>query len=211
MLALSNPLRRTSLAGACLCLLGWHSVVPAAPVDLSFDGVGNVVVFDPLAGSGGWVGALDEVLDPGQIGPARSYVAVVSFGFDTLANALQGQFEFTDAQNLASTLFGTVSGAFTGPTDSLLQGGQWALDYTVAGGTGEWLGATGFGLSFLSYDLGGTGFNNYSEQVLLVLEVQRVPLPSTVSLVLAGLALLGLARRGHRAQRPTPLGQCLVA
>lgn len=194
MAALSNALHRATLAGACLLALGWHTAAPAALVDLSFDAAGNVVVFDLQAGSGGWVGSLDEVLSPGQAGPARSYVAVVTFSFDTLANVLSGQFEFTEAQNLANTLFGSVSGAFTGSADSLQQGGQWALDYTVSGGTADWSGASGFGLSFLSFDPTSNAFNNYSEQGLLVLDLQQVPLPATAPLVLAGLALLGLVR-----------------
>lgn len=190
MTALPATLHRAALAGACLLALG--SPAQAAPVDIPFEGAGNVVVFDPLAGSGGWVGSFDEVLAPGSSGPARSFVSVVTFTFDALANALAGQFEFTDAVDLNSTIFGTVTGAFTNPLSALDVGGQWALDYAVAGGTGGLLGASGFGLSFLTYDLTATTLNNYTEQGLLVL---AVPEPGTLPLLAGGMALLALVAR----------------
>lgn len=196
-----SPARaRTALAGACLLALHLHpAALPAAqaaPVDFAFDGAGNVVVFDAAAGTGGWVGSIDELLAPGGSGPARSYVSVVTFTFDAMNNALNGQFEFTDAMDLGSSFFGSVSGAFSNPLDVLDVGGQWSLDYAVAGGTGAFATVSGFGLSFLSYDLASMAFNNYSEQGLLVLEV---PAPATLPLAAAGLALLALGtgrRRG---------------
>lgn len=199
MTTLPPVLHRAAVAAACFVTLGLPPAAHAALVDLPFEGAGNVVVFDPLAGTGGWVGAIDEVLAPGASGPARSYVSVVTFTFDAVANALSGQFEFTDALDLSSSVFGTVAGAFTNPLDVLEASGQWALDYTVAGGTGGLAGATGFGISFLTYDLAATTFNNHSEQGLLVLDVQQVPTPATLPLAAAGLALLSLAQRRRLA------------
>lgn len=195
--------QRAAMAGACLLALGLGGVAQAAMVDIPFEGAGNVVVFDPLAGTGGWVGSFDEVLAPGQSGPARSFVTVVTFTFDALLNALSGQFEFTDAFDLNTSIFGSVAGAFTSPPGRLGVGGQLALDYTVAGGTGAYNRSSGFGLSFLTYDPAATTFNNYAEQGLLVL---AVPAPATLPLAAAGLALLGLARRRPAAQRPFSLG-----
>ncbi len=198
MTAIPPLLRRATLAGACLLALGWGPVAHAAVVDLPFEGAGNVVLFDPLAGSGGWVGSADEVLAPGFGGGARQWVSVVTFSFDARANTLSGAFEFTDALDLDSTVFGTLLGAFTNPLDRLATGGQWALDYTVAGGTGSWQGASGFGLSFLTYDPVATTFNNYSEQGLLVL---TVPEPGTLPMVLLGAALLVAYARRRQRQR----------
>ena len=181
--------QRAALASACLLALGLGPAVRAATVDIPFEGAGNVVVFDPLAGTGGWVGSFDEVLAPGNPGPSRSFVSVVTFTFDALTQMLNGQFEFTNALDLNSTLFGTVLGSAFGPLEP---GGQLSLDYSVTGGSGDYQGARGFGLSFLTYDVTATTFDNYSEQGLLVVEV---PTPATLPLAAAGLALLALAHR----------------
>lgn len=198
MTAHPATLQRAVLARACLLALFLGSAAHAATVDMPFEGAGNLVVFDPLAGTGGWVGSIDEVLAPGNTGPARSFVSVVTFTFDSLTELLNGDFEFTDAANLGSSIFGTVAGAFTNLLDVLNVGGQLALDYTVAGGSGDFQRVTGFGLSFLTYDLAATTFNNYSEQGLLVLDV---PAPATLPLAAAGLALLAMGQRRRVAAR----------
>ena len=198
MTAHPATLQRAVLARACLLALFLGSAAHAATLDMPFEGAGNLVVFDPLAGTGGWVGSIDEVLAPGNTGPARSFVSVVTFTFDSLTELLNGDFEFTDATNLSSSIFGTVAGAFTNLLDVLNVGGQLALDYTVAGGSGDFQRVTGFGLSFLTYDLAATTFNNYSEQGLLVLDV---PAPATLPLAAAGLALLAMGQRRRVAAR----------
>ncbi len=188
----TTPFQRAALASACLLSLGLAPAAQAAMVDFAFEGAGNVVVFDPLAGTGGWVGSIDELLEPGQSGPARSFASVVTFSFDALANALTGQFEFTDAMDLTTSVFGTLTGAFTDPMSTLAAGGQLALDYTVTGGTGDLQRSSGFGLSFLTYDTASISFNNYSEQGLLAL---TVPEPNTLPLALGAVGLLAFARR----------------
>ena len=184
--------QRVAMTGACLLALGVGGMAQAATVDIPYEGAGNLVVFDPLAGTGGWVGSFDEVLAPGQSGPTRSFVSVVTFNFDALMAVLNGQFEFTDATDLSTTVFGTVFGTFINPLPS---GGQLSLDYTVAGGTGALRGASGFGIAFLTYNPAPNLFNNYAEQGLLVLNVQAVPAPATTLLAATGIALLGLSRR----------------
>ena len=189
MAAALNFFQHAAIGGACVFALGLGGVAKAATVDIPYEGAGNLVVFDPLAGTGGWVGSFDEVLAPGQSGPTRSFVSVVTFTFDVLLAVLNGQFEFTDAADLNTTIFGSVFGTTINPLSS---GGQLSLDYTLVGGTGTLQGARGFGLAFLTYDTAATTFNNYSEQGLLVL---NVPLPATTWLAATCIVLLGLSRR----------------
>jgi hypothetical protein len=153
-----------------------------------------VLLFDAV--SGGWNGAITENTD-GATTPASplSLAALVLFSFDALSNRLSGQFEFTDAADLGASIHGTLSGAFTDPASTLEGGGQLALDYRIEGGSGRFAGQRGFGLSFLSFDPNAGGFDNYSEQGLLV----AVPEPASLALLALGLAALAL--RARRRQR----------
>ena len=157
----------------------------------AYTGQGNVSVFDAAAGTGGWVGSIDEVPDPAIANPL-SLVSVVLFTLDRAAQTLMGTFEFTTT-DLLSTLFGELTGSVTN-ADILTQGGQFSLDYQINGGTGQFSRATGFGLAFLDYNPAGT-FNNYTESGLLVF---TVPSPATGALVLAGLLALSASRRKAR-------------
>ncbi len=166
--------------------------------DFVFDGAGNLLVFDAAAGTGGWNGAITAYADPGMAPPLPlSLASLVLFSFNDSANLLTGQFEFTDAADLSSSVFGTLSGSFTDAASTLQGGGQFALDYLVDGGTGRFAGYRGFGLSFLSFDPNATGFDNYSEQGLLA---AAVPEPASVWPLAAGLAWL--ARVSRRRARP---------
>lgn len=164
-----------------------------------FDGSGNVLVFDAAAGTGGWNGAITEYSDPAAplVNPL-SLTSVVTFTLDALTRMLSGHFEFTNAADLTSSVFGSLSGAFTNPADTLTGGGQFSLDYTIAGGTGEYAGLHGFGLSFLSFDPNAVTFDNYSEQGLLA----AVPEPGTLALV---ALCLGLMAGGQRQRALVPL------
>lgn len=193
---------RTGLRMACavsLALLG-TGYVQAGPLSaFSFSGEGNVLIFDAVAGTGGWNGAITEFSDPAAPLPnPLSLASLVLFSFDAAANLLSGTFEFTYAADLSSSIFGTLSGSFTDPAGNLGSGGQLALDYLVQGGSGLYSGSQGFGLSFLSFDPDSVSFNNYSEDGLLVVDAvpTGVPVPATSSLVLMACAMALAVARG---------------
>lgn len=157
-----------------------------------FSGTGNAVLFDPTTGDGGWTGTIEQFPDPGVTDPLQ-LVSVVLFQLDPLTQLLSGQFTFTRSADLGATLFGTVSGSTADP-DLFGQGGQLSLDYSILGGTGDFFGASGFGLSFLQFNPNGVP-DNYSESGLLTF---AVPEPGTLPLLAAALLGLGLLRRGRR-------------
>ncbi len=190
-----------ALSAAALLSLGAAPPAQAGPLSaFSFSGEGNVLVFDALAGTGGWNGAITEFTDPALPAPL-SFASIVTFSYDAGANLLSGLFEFTHAMDLSSTVFGTLMGRFTDPAGSLTAGGQLELDYSVMGGSGQFAGSSGFGLSFLSFDPNASSFNNYREDGLLVVDAATVPLPSTLLLVALALALAGWAVQRPVAQR----------
>lgn len=186
-------LARRLLAAAVLVL---PLAAQADPITLfvPFEGAGNVLVIDAAAGTGGWTGSIDQSPFPAVPTPL-SLVSVVLFQLDATTQTLAGTFEFTSAADLASTLFGQVSGSYADP-DILNTGGQFFVEYSVQGGTGAFSAATGYGLSFLDFAPAGT-FNNYSEAGALVI---TVPAPATLTLV--GLALLGLLWQRRTARMP---------
>jgi hypothetical protein len=168
-------------------------VAQAGPTTFApFAGTGNLSVFDATAGTGGWVGSIDEVSST-VTGNELALVSFVVFTLDGATRALTGTFEFTTT-DLASTLFGEVSG-MADSADFLTLGGQLSLDYNILGGSGLFSRASGFGLAFLNYNPAGS-FNNYTEDGLLAFTV-----PEPGSLALVGLCLLAAAA----SRRPTRL------
>jgi len=187
---LARALRTITLAALPLFTLA--PAAQASPMLLSFSGSGNVLVPD-AQGDGGWTGTVLQDPEPGLATP-QALVSVVLFHVDPLTQLLSGQFTFTRASDLGATLFGLVTGGPTGG-DVFNLGGQLELDYTIQGGTGDFAGASGFGLSFLNFDPNGM-FDNYTETGLLVV---AVPEPGTLPLALLAAALLAapLRRRRH--------------
>ena len=191
--ALTASLRAPLLCVTLLTPL-FSATASATPVQyfVPYLGQGNVSVFDATAGTGGWVGSIDEVPDPANANPPLSLVSVVLFTLDRVAHTLMGSFEFTTT-DLLSTLYGEVTGSFL-DADILTQGGQFSLDYQINGGTGQFSRASGFGLAFLDYNPAAPG-DNYSESGLLLF---TVPSPATGALALTGLLALAVSRRKAR-------------
>jgi hypothetical protein len=185
----SFPWLRRTLAVLSLALLGASAAqAEAVTYFVPFGGQGNVSVFDASAGTGGWVGSLDQTPDPLVAAPL-SFVSVVLFTADQLAQTLTGTFAFTTT-DLQNTLFGELTGSYA-EIDILNSGGQFSVNYNVLGGTGLFARATGFGLSFVDFNPFSAG-DNYSESGLLLFQV---PAPAPLALVALGLMGLGLQRR----------------
>ncbi len=189
---LARALRTITLA--CLTALALAPTAHAGPLVFApFTGSGNAVVFDPSTGDGGWVGSIEQFPEPGLADPLQ-LVSVVLFRIDPLTQLLSGQFTFTRSADLGATLFGQVSGS-TADADVFGQGGQIALDYSIQGGSGDFSGASGYGLSFLQVNPAGVP-DNYSESGLLVFSTtQGVPEPGSLPLLAVALLALGLLRR----------------
>jgi|CXWL01.1.fsa_nt_gi hypothetical protein len=187
-----NACARRALMCAALVL---PLAAQAEPVTffVPYGGQGNVSVFDATAGTGGWVGAIDQTPDANLPTPL-SLVSVVLFTFDAASRTLAGSFEFTTT-DLLSTLYGELTGSTFEP-DILLSGGQFSLDYQIRGGSGMFAGASGFGLAFLDFNP-AAAFDNYRESGLLLFTVGE---PATLALVASGLLIMGVSRR-----RPSPV------
>lgn len=196
------PLLTRALRTAALALLPLLALAPAAQagplVFAPFFGSGNAVVFDPTTGDGGWVGSIEQFPDPDVADPL-DLVSVVLFNYDMTSQMLSGEFTFTRSADLGATLFGLVSGSST-VADLFGQGGQLALDYTIQGGTGDFAGASGFGLSFLQFDPAGT-FDNYQEDGLLLFSV---PEPGSLPLLAGALGVLAVLRRRGTSRTTSP-------
>jgi hypothetical protein len=183
---------RRLLAAAAL-LLPLAAQADPVPLFVPFEGAGNVSVFDAAAGTGGWTGSITQSPFP-DVPQPLALVSVVLFELDAATQTLSGTFEFTTT-DLVSTLFGSVTGSY-GEPDILLSGGQFSLDYTIVGGTGLFLRAAGYGLSFLDFAPLPGAFDNYAEAGALVFSVAE---PG--SLALAGFGLLALCAQLPKRRR----------
>ena len=193
--ALQRHLRRRCrglalCAGLVCSVLGPSTPALAALQFSPYSGQGNLSVFDAAAGTGGWVGSLQGLVHP-LSGDPFDLVSVVLFSVDGLSQTVSGQFEWTGAFDLGSSLFGRLTGTVS-DDDILLLGGQFALDYLIDGGTGVFAGAGGFGLAFVDFDPLASGDNNYTEVGLVV---ASVPVPNSSLLAMTAVVLLAAGRR----------------
>lgn len=195
--AIAHLSRRGLAAAACVLGLAVPLAQASPLANFSFEGQGNLLVFDAATGSGGWNGEIREFSDPAAPLPMPlSFAVLVTFDFDAAMNRLLGSFEFTQTDDLDSSIFGSVTGGFTDSAGSLATGGQLGLDYSVLGGTGRYAGYSGFALSFLDFDPSTSG-DNYVERGLIV----AMPEPGMAWLVMtAGLVLLLVQARQRRQQ-----------
>jgi hypothetical protein len=201
-MTLKNPLPvlqwhlRRSCRGLALCAgLVCSVLAPSTPALAAlqfspYSGQGNVSVFDAAAGTGGWVGSIQGLVHP-LSGDPFDLVSVVLFSVDGQGQTVSGQFEWTGAFDLDSSLFGRLTGTVS-DDDILLQGGQFALDYLIDGGTGVFAGAGGFGLAFIDFDPLTSGDNNFTEAGLIV---ASVPVPNSSLLAMTALMLLATLHR----------------
>jgi hypothetical protein len=193
MFHLLQQARRGICAAAFVVSLPALAQAEPTTLFVPFNGAGNLSVFSADAGTGGWVGSIDQTAPP-VVSDPLSLVSVVLFQLDAATQTLRGTFEFTRSSDLGSTLFGDLMGSY-GVGDILTAGGQFSIDYTVLGGTGDFAGVTGFGLSFVDFNPAGV-FNNYAEAGLLTLNVPAaVPEPATWAMAALGLLALSLSRR----------------
>jgi hypothetical protein len=194
---LTTLARRLLLSGSLALALPLAAHAEPMSYFVPFAGSGSLSVFDASAGTGGWVGSIDQIAPP-VVSDPLALVSFVLFTLDPGTLAVTGHFEFTTT-DLQSTLFGDVSGTADSANFFNL-GGQLSLDYSILGGSGAFTDASGFGLAFLNYDPAGV-FNNYGEDGLLAFSV-----PEPGSLTLAGLGLLAvLASRRKLAVAFTPV------
>ena len=162
----------------------------AGPVEYNvfFEGQGSLV-FDAATNTGAWTGTIDESPFPPVVSPL-GLLSVVSFSFDGASGMLTGMFELTSASQFADTLVGRIDGLLT--QGDFASGGQLALDYTIENGSGQFLQASGFGVSLLDFVAPVNGFSDYTESGVLVF---AVPEPAPWALTVAGLLALLATRR----------------
>jgi PEP-CTERM motif len=206
MKSLLSSVRLLAFSAAFVLPFASASAHAADSIDyfVPYSGEGNLVVFDAAAGTGGWVGAIDQSAFP-VVPTPLSFVSQVLFTLDATSNTFSGSFEFNTV-DLLSSIFGNLSGRYdnaNASADVFQFGGQLSIDYQILGGSGRFAGASGFGLSLIDFDPAGN-FNNYSEAGLLSFAAP-VPEPSTWLLMGLGLGLLAWTRRSKQLS-PAALG-----
>ncbi len=176
-------MHRALLSAAVVLSLPLSAGAALVPVQFVFDGAGGLS-YNPGAGTGTWMGTL---VDLGFVGSPPMLPALTSqVSFSLSGVTLSGMFEF--ANGAANLLTGQVSG--TVDDADLSDGGQLLLDYTVAGGTGQFANATGFAISILDFAPAINGVSAYTEVATGELQVQQIPEPA--GWTLASMALLAL-------------------
>lgn len=183
-----RPLLRP-LPQAVWCLAAAFAALPAlASVTIDFRGVAFVQVAGPPAPDGTlplFVQPSGSAYDFGDAAWAGFYGLDAVFGFNLVSGTGGGGFTFVRG---ADSLYGTFSSVAT-PTG-------FALDYTVAGGTGAWAGWFGTGVGAV------TALDPLTLPTVRTAEVGSftlaVPEPGSAALMLLGGAALAGALRRRR-------------
>jgi hypothetical protein len=169
---------------ACKVLLGLSAVLPLAAqagpmadISVFFDGAGTQQAIDAQS-NGFWSGSITPGFGSDI---TESLMSTVLFKLDASGTMLSGSFQF-NSMDLSSTISGLLTGSDADGD------GQFEIDYQILGGSGAFSRASGYGLSFISFDRPLTMAGSYTESGLLSF---AVPEPSSYGLL--GLALLGVA------------------
>lgn len=168
----------------CHCLLSLSAALPLAaqagptPINLFFDGAGT-------QSSGAWSGSITPGFGSDL---SETLLSSVLYQLDAGGASLSGSFQFSSL-DLASMLTGLLTGSDADGD------GQFEIDYQILGGSGAFNGASGYGLSFISFDPALSSAGSYTESGLLTFDV---PEPSSYGLL--GLALLGVALTRRKAR-----------
>ncbi|MCV2353063.1 PEP-CTERM sorting domain-containing protein [Paucibacter sp. B2R-40] len=187
----------TLTQSACQLLLGLSAALPLAAqagpttINLFFDGAGTSQPVDAAQGTGSWTGSLTPGFGSDL---SESLLSSVLYKLDASGASLSGSFQFS-SQDLASTLTGLLTGSDADGD------GQFEIDYQILSGSGAFNRASGYGLSFISFDRPLNTAGNYTEAGVLSF---AVPEPSSFGLL--GLALLGVALTRRKPVGPTLRG-----
>lgn len=148
-LATTVPAR--SLVAGCVLDLALTAAQAHPLVNLPSAGQGKPPTFDAAGGSGRWDGEIRAITDPDGATPL-SLAAPVSFDDAAAVDRLRGRFEFTHADDRASSNCGRVRGGIGDAAGGLGPGGKRDLDHDVRCGAGRFGGTSGYAPSFLTFE-----------------------------------------------------------
>lgn len=177
------------LAPAAIALAAALSASPAAwAVPTTYTGSGTVTPVTPVSSTGSVVYVATGSY---SFTGAGTWELLSSFVFNTLSGTGTGGFEFTQGTD-------SVSGTISTATAPVALGPGVEIQYTITGGTGSFVGATGGGDGLVRFISDITGPPPYAYLEAGIMDVSVVPEPATALLMLGGIAAL-LGRRRQLA------------